>query len=67
MKIKKKGFSPKPVEIGEVLPIHRVLRPPLLDDAVPGLVVVALDAHALGCPIDETRRCHCLCDNTLAW
>ena len=36
----------RPVEIGEALPSHRVPRPPLLADAVPGLVVTAPEAHA---------------------
>ena len=40
-------------EIGEALPSHRVPRPPPLDDAVPGFVVVAPNAHALGCPLTK--------------
>ena len=56
-----------PVEIGEALPSHRDPRTLPLQDAVPELVVAAQEAHAVNCPIDETRRCHRLCDNTLAW
>ena len=42
-------------------------QPPLLADVILGLDVSAQDAHALNCPIGETRPRLDLCGSALAW
>ena len=56
-----------PVEIGEALASHRDPQPLPLADVILGLDVAALDAHALSCPIGETRPRLDLCGSALTW